>query len=173
MPDDDLPPRDGVALLASRLLNTRFVVRAPIVLFRWGLGFVFAGRLMMLTHRGRASGRRRYAVLEVVERPSRDAVVIASGFGERAQWYRNLEAEPRCLVSVGVRTDVPAVARLLSDDESAAALDRYAARYPRSWKELRRAITDATGDAHSKIPIVRLELRPAGPTGTTVGPDSP
>lgn len=158
MPDADLAPREGVARLVSWLLNTRVVVRAPIALFRCGLGFLFAGRLMMLTHRGRSSGARRYAVLEVVDRPARDVVVIASGFGERAQWYRNLEADPRCLVSVGARSDVPALAVLLPDDESAAALERYAARYPRSWRELRRAITDATGDPRSRIPIVRLDL---------------
>ena len=155
---DDLTRRNPVARALSWLLNTRWVVRAPVVLFRCGLGFLFAGRLVMVTHRGRRSGKRRYVVLEVVDRPSRDVVVIASGFGERAQWYRNLEADPRCLVSVGGRSDVAAVARLLPDDESAAALERYAARYPRSWKELRRAITASTGDPTSKIPIVRLEL---------------
>jgi len=156
---DDLTRRNPVARALSWLLNTRWVVRAPVVLFRCGLGFLFAGRLVMVMHRGRRSGQRRYVVLEVVDRPSRDVVVIASGFGERAQWYRNLEADPRCLVSVGGRSDVAAVARLLPDDESAAALERYAARYPRSWKELRRAITASTGDPASKIPIVRLELR--------------
>ncbi|MFC8733105.1 nitroreductase family deazaflavin-dependent oxidoreductase [Luteimicrobium sp. NPDC057192] len=159
MSDDDLTRRNPVARAMAWVLNTRWVVRAPITLFRCGLGFLFGGRLMMLTHRGRRSGQRRYVVLEVVDRPSRDVVVIASGFGERAQWYRNLEADPRCLVSVGVRVNAPAVARLLPDDASAAALERYAARYPRSWKELRRAITASTGDPGSKIPIVRLELR--------------
>jgi len=159
MSDDDLTRRNPVARALSWVLNTRAVVRAPIGAFRCGLGFVFAGRLMMLTHRGRTSGQRRYVVLEVVERPSRDVVVIASGFGLRSQWYRNLEADPRCLVSVGTRSDVPAVAHLLPDDESAAALERYAARYPRSWKELRRAITETTGDPHSPVPLVRLDLR--------------
>jgi len=162
MSDDDLARRNPLARALAWVLSTRWVVRAPITLFRWGLGFVFAGRLMMLTHRGRTSGQRRYVVLEVVERPAPDVVVIASGFGERSQWFRNLQADPRCLVSVGARSDVPAVAHLLPDDESAAALERYAARYPRSWKELRRSITQVTGDPHSTIPIVRLELRPVG-----------
>ncbi len=160
MPDaDELPPRSRLAHALSRLLNTRAAVRAPITLFRWGLGFLFGGRLMMLTHRGRTSGRPRYVVLEVVERPTRDVVVVASGFGERAQWYRNLEADPRCLVSVGLRTGVPAVAHLLPDDENETVLARYAARYPRSWKELRRAITETTGDPRSPVPVVRLALR--------------
>ena len=159
MSDDDLGPRSPIAQALSWVLNTRAVVRAPIVLFRCGLGAVFGGRLMLLTHRGRRSGQRRYAVLEVVDRPSRDVVLVASGFGERSQWYRNLEAEPRCLVSVGTRSAVPAVAHLLPDDESAAALERYAARYPLSWKELRRAITETTGDPHSSVPLVRLDLR--------------
>ena len=34
--------------------------------------------------------------LEVVGRPTPDTLVVASGFGERAQWYRNLQAHPGC-----------------------------------------------------------------------------
>ncbi|WP_244857577.1 nitroreductase family deazaflavin-dependent oxidoreductase [Agromyces archimandritae] len=134
------------------------MVRAPIAVFRAGFGFLFGGRLLLLVHRGRTSGAARYVVLEAVDRPSRDVVMIAAGFGPRSQWYRNLAAEPRCAVSIGFRTRVPARAERLGPEESSAALRMYAARYPRAWRALQRSIVDATGSADPEIPIVRLHL---------------
>jgi len=75
---------DLVARIGARGLTTRWLVRAPIGIYRAGLRFVFGSRLLMLEHRGRSSGRRRFVVLEVVDRPARDEYVIASGFGPRA-----------------------------------------------------------------------------------------
>jgi len=69
----------------------------------------------MLEHRGRSCGLRRYAVLEVVDRPAPDIYVIVSGFGEASQWYRNLLADPHVRISVGWRRNADAVAKLLAD----------------------------------------------------------
>lgn len=145
--------------LGARFLTTRWAARLPVPLFRAGFGFVFLGRLLLLEHRGRVSGERRYAVIEAVEHESRDRIVVASGLGPGAQWYQNLRAEPRCGVSVGWRTRVPARAELLDDDEGRAVLDRYAARHPELWAALRRSIVDATGESDPEIPMVRLHLR--------------
>jgi deazaflavin-dependent oxidoreductase (nitroreductase family) len=49
------------------------------------------------THR-RKSGLGRYVVLEVVDHPTPDSYVVASGFGEKAQWFRNVKANPRMRV---------------------------------------------------------------------------
>ena len=43
---------------AARLLRTRWIVRAPIPLFRAGLGWLFGGRFVMAEHIGRKSGKR-------------------------------------------------------------------------------------------------------------------
>ncbi|GAA1503049.1 deazaflavin-dependent oxidoreductase (nitroreductase family) [Agromyces terreus] len=146
--------------LGTAFLTTRWAVRAPIPIFRAGFGFLFAGRMLLLEHRGRTSGERRYVVLEAVEREAPDRVVVASGFGPHAQWYRNLRAEPRCGVSVGARTRVPARAELLDDEESARLLEAYAARHPKAFEMLERSISRATGSAHPQIPMVRLHLEP-------------
>ena len=74
-------------------------MRAPIWLYRAGLGFVFGSRVLMLEHIGRKSGARRYVVLEVVGHPAPEIYIVASGFGEHAQWFRNLMAHPRVRVS--------------------------------------------------------------------------
>ncbi|GAA1820244.1 nitroreductase family deazaflavin-dependent oxidoreductase [Agromyces neolithicus] len=147
--------------LAARMLKTRWIVRLPIGIYRAGFGFVFGGRLLMLEHLGRSSKKWRQVVLEVADREDRDTVVIASGFGRHAQWYRNLEADPRCIVSVGAIQRRRARAELLGEDESRRLLGRYAARHPAAWKMLDQAIRDATGEADPYIPMVRLRLEPA------------
>ena len=147
--------------VAARLLKTRWIVRLPIPVFRAGFGFVFGGRLLMLEHLGRSSKQWRQVVLEVADREDRSTVVIASGFGRRAQWYRNLAAEPRCVVSVGTIHRRRARAELLGEAESRRLLQRYAAEHPATWKMLDQAIVDATGEADPHIPMVRLRLEPA------------
>jgi deazaflavin-dependent oxidoreductase (nitroreductase family) len=142
--------------VAAKALRTRWFVRAPIGLYRAGLGFVFGSRLLMLEHKGRTTGARRYVVLEVVDRPSPGQYVIVSGFGTGAQWYRNIQAEPRVRVSVGLRRSVPATATALSPDESAAALARYAAAHPKAWEKLRATIEHAVGRPVDDLPMVSL-----------------
>ena len=67
----------------------RWLARAPIALYHWGLGPALGRRLMMLEHRGRTTGERRYVVLEVIEREPH-SIIVASGYGRSSQWYRNI-----------------------------------------------------------------------------------
>ncbi|MCM0620321.1 nitroreductase family deazaflavin-dependent oxidoreductase [Nocardioides bruguierae] len=146
----------------ARLLRTRWAVRAPIPLFRHGLGFLLGPRMLMLEHVGRTSGEPRYAVLEVVEREDDDHLLVASGLGRRSQWFRNLTATPACHVSTGRRRRVPATAAELSPTDRDAALARYAARNPRAWHALEsgmQRLADERGEALD-IPLVRLSLAP-------------
>ncbi|MFE6509218.1 nitroreductase family deazaflavin-dependent oxidoreductase [Nocardioides sp. NPDC057767] len=144
--------------IVSRLLRTRAVVRAPIWLYRHNAGWLLGSRMLMLEHVGRRSGVARYVCLEVVERPSADEIVVVSGFGTGAQWYQNLLAEPSCRVSIGTRTRVTAQARLLSGEESAAALGRYQQAHPKAWQRLRGAIETAVGHEVDGLPMVNLKL---------------
>ncbi|GAA1159406.1 nitroreductase family deazaflavin-dependent oxidoreductase [Ornithinicoccus hortensis] len=144
--------------LGARLLQTRAFARAPVPAFRVGLGFLFTRRLLMLEHVGRSTGAARYVVLEVVEDSGTGSLVVASGFGPRAQWFRNLVAQPRCHVSTGLRRRVPALATVLDPAESAAVLARYQVEHPAAWEKLSAIITEATGCADPQIPLVRLSL---------------
>jgi deazaflavin-dependent oxidoreductase (nitroreductase family) len=154
------------ALVAGLLRNRRFV-RAPIWLYQHGFGRLLGKRVIMLEHRGRKSGLPRFVCLEVVERPTPDTIVIVSGFGQRAQWYRNLRADPECYLSSGRRRRVPAYARLMPDRESADALARYKQRNPRAWRRLRGAIEHAVGRSVDGLPMVELstEKRETGAPG--------
>jgi deazaflavin-dependent oxidoreductase (nitroreductase family) len=128
------------AAWAARLLQTRWIVRAPVWLYRARLGFVFGSRLLMLEHTGRTTGARRFAVLEVVARPRPGTYVIASGFGARAQWFRNVRVRPQVRVYLGAHRPAPATARLLTSEETSAALAAYAARPPRARALLKQVV---------------------------------
>lgn len=143
----------------ERLLKSRRFARLPIWLFRNGFGGVAGGRLLLLEVVGRRSGLPREVCLEVVERPSRDRIVIASGFGETAQWYRNLRAHPYCFVTLGRRRRIPATARSLSTEEADARLARYRQAHPRLWKRLQRIIEHAHGGPVGPLPMMELTLR--------------
>ncbi|HVV89877.1 MAG TPA: nitroreductase family deazaflavin-dependent oxidoreductase [Solirubrobacterales bacterium] len=153
---------ERLARAGAGLLRVRWFVRAPIWIYRARLGAIFGGRLLMLEHRGRHSGKPRYVVLEVIDRPRPGAFVVVSGFGRRAQWYRNLEADPHVRVFIRSRRPAPAKSRPLTDDEAAAALRRYALAHPRAWDSLRPVLEQTLGahieDDGTNLPMVELRL---------------
>lgn len=151
------PTRLGVLALRNRR-----TARAPLALYRQGFGWLLGSRIMMLEHVGRRSGEARYAVLEVIGRPARDRVLVASGFGRGSQWYRNLEAEPRCHVSVGRLRRRAARAELLDEERSRTVLDRYEREHPASWEFLRSVIEEDGAQDPSTIPVVTFRLSAPG-----------
>jgi deazaflavin-dependent oxidoreductase (nitroreductase family) len=156
-----MPLPDTLAELGARALRTRWLVRSPIRLYRAGLGFLFGSRMIMIEHIGRRSGTRRHVVLEVVDHPAPHDYVIVSGFGDKSQWYRNIQAEPRVRVWVGTRRAAPATATPMTDQESAAALNHYIQQHPRAWKQLRATIERATDAPVDTLPMVRVHINGA------------
>ncbi|ARP73745.1 nitroreductase family deazaflavin-dependent oxidoreductase [Streptomyces pluripotens] len=118
----------------------RAVLRAPIKLYHLGLGGLMGQRMVLLTHTGRKSGQPRQVVLEVVARlPEPGTYLIASGYGERSQWLRNILATPKVEYQVGRRkyrgTAVP-----LPPEESGRALADYARTHPKLAERLMRSV---------------------------------
>jgi deazaflavin-dependent oxidoreductase (nitroreductase family) len=166
MPSTLTPPvkstaigRGGAWVLANRAL-----MRAPIALYRGRLGFLLGSRTLMLEHTGRKSGARRYVVLEIVGHPAPDIYVVASGFGERAQWYRNLMACPRVRVSVAGHRPRAATARRLPTPEADAVLAGYVSQHPRAWAKFRNVLEHTLGMAITErdtpLPMIELRLHP-------------
>ena len=98
----------------DRLLTvvTRVVAGWHVRINRWSdgrLGNRFrGGQVLLLTHRGRTSGRSFTTPLAYA-RDGDDLVVAASngGIDLEPQWWRNLQADPRCAVEIrGRRIDV-------------------------------------------------------------------
>ena len=150
------------AALAAKLLEQRWFARAPIWLYRARLGFLMGSRMLMLEHIGRSSGARRYAILEVVAQPAPGRYVVASGFGERSQWFRNVRANPSVRIWVGAHGPRSAVARILAPAEAQAALQQYARKHPRAWRSLRPVFESTLGveidETGTALPMVSLEL---------------
>lgn len=151
----------------AALLRNRALMRAPILLYRARLGFLLGSRLLRLEHLGRKSGVVRHVVLEVIGHPAPDVYLVASGFGERAQWYRNVMAHPRVRVSVARRHAAPATTRRLPTAEADAALTDYARRHPRAWAKFKNVLENTLGTTISEqdtaLPVLELHLDPRTP----------
>jgi deazaflavin-dependent oxidoreductase (nitroreductase family) len=116
----------------------RLLLRAPIRLYRWHLGWLFGGRMLLLTHTGRSSGQPRQVVLEVTGRdPGTGAYHLASGFGPASQWYRNIRHTPQVTIQVRCHRTA-AVAHPLPPEESGRLMAAYALRHPRAARGLMR-----------------------------------
>jgi deazaflavin-dependent oxidoreductase (nitroreductase family) len=157
----------AVAGRAAALLRVRWFVRAPVWAYRARLGFVFGSRLLMLEHTGRKTGGRRHAVLEVVGRIGPGGHVVASGFGERAQWFRNIRAEPRVRVYLGGHRPVAATARVLGHGEAARVLATYASAHPRAWAAfapvLEHTLQAPLSGDETALPLVVLDVTAISP----------
>lgn len=126
----------GTALRGRPAGLQRLFVRAPLWLYRLRLGWLFGERLLLLNHTGRKSGRPRQAVIEVLRHDrAADAYIVASGWGERADWYRNILSTPRVSIVVG-RRYLAALARRLPQEEAARELADYAGRHPTAFRRL-------------------------------------
>jgi len=142
----------------------RLFLRFPIWLYRLRLGWLLGDRFVMLQHTGRKSGLPRYTVVEVVRHDqTSDEVVIASGWGEKSDWFQNIQKTPAVTLSLG-RRRWPAQANRLPVVEAAQELADYARRHPTAFANLSKMMIgrqlEAT-DADCRLlaesaPLVRL-----------------
>ena len=153
---------DRFTRAGTRLLRSPHAMRAPIWMYRARLGFMFGSRLLLLEHIGRRTGARRFVVLEVVGHPTPDTYVVASGFGSRSQWYRNVAANPHVRVSVAHPSAVPAEARVLEPKQAHSVLRAYVDRHPRAWSALKPVLENTLGapigEDGAGLPLVQLKL---------------
>lgn len=118
----------------------RFFFRAPIYFYRLGLGGLLGKRFLLLNHIGRKSGKARQTVLEVVNYDQdTNTFYIASGFGKKSDWYRNILEHPEVSIQVGWRKMV-VTAVPLTPEESGQAMVDYARQYPTAAKNLGKLI---------------------------------
>jgi deazaflavin-dependent oxidoreductase (nitroreductase family) len=106
----------------------RLFFRAPIVLYRIGLGGLMPMQLLITTV-GRRSGQPRHAVVDVLRHDAAtDTYHVVSAYGETSDWYRNLKANPAVCVQVRWRR-FPARAAALPQDEAEELLLDYWRRH--------------------------------------------
>jgi deazaflavin-dependent oxidoreductase (nitroreductase family) len=114
----------------------RLAWRAPIWFYRLGLGGLLGGRFLLLNHIGRKTGKPRQAVLEVVQyNKETGGYVVASGFGEKSDWYLNVSANPEITIQVGKRRMTARAERLGITEATEIMLD-YNRRNPKLLRSL-------------------------------------
>ena len=132
----------------------RMAFRLPIHLYRLDLGWLLGHRVLLLTHRGRKSGRIRQTALEVVRHdPATGESVVVSAWGERSDWYRNIEASPAMQVRIGRERYVPEQ-RFLSPEEVYDEISTYERRHPLLVRTIPRWLgfrLDGTAQARSRF----------------------
>ena len=162
----DKPPQDF-----GRALS-----RFPLWFYRLRLGFLLGERFLMLTHRGRKSGLARATVLEVVRHDTlTDSYVVASGWGEKSNWFQNILHQPRVSITVGFRR-LRAQAVRLSSQGAQHEFSDYARRHPRAFRTLAaRILGNPTGDTDvdcrllaRSAPIVVLQTIGKRPTDSSL-----
>ncbi len=145
----------------------RLLWRAPIWLYKLGLGRLLGKRFLLLTHTGRKSGLPRQAVVEIDDYdPESNSYLVASGFGQRSDWYRNILETPEVTIQVG-NTRLAARAEPLSPEQSGEAMVAYARKYPTAARNLTKLIgfeVDGSEDsyravARDHVPFVRLHVQ--------------
>ena len=106
----------------------RLFFRAPIMLYRIGLGGLMPMQLLLTTV-GRKSGQPRQAVVDVLRHDAAtDTYYVASAYGAHSDWYRNLQANPAVCVQVR-RRKFPARATTLPQEEAEQVLLDYWRRH--------------------------------------------
>lgn len=94
----------------------RWLFRAPLVLWRMGLGWLLPRQMLVLATTGRKSGLPRYVMIEHFK--AGRTIYFVSGWGKQAQWVKNIQADP--LVTVETMRDgvvTGTVRRVTSEDE--------------------------------------------------------
>lgn len=104
----------GMMSYPARGTISRLVFKAPLFFWRTGLGPLIGRSMLVLTTRGRKSGLPRHTMVSYSQVAGK--IYIASGWGQQAQWYRNMHADPH----VSVQTDrgtFSALARRVEDQD--------------------------------------------------------
>ncbi len=102
--------------------------KAPIYLVRLGLAPVVGHHLLLITHTGRKSGLPRRTMVEYHMLDGKKYVPCA--FGRKAQWYRNMEVDPRVTLQSAHGTEGATAVRVTDDKELIAVYELFKRRDP-------------------------------------------
>ena len=105
------------------------IFRVPVYLYKWGLGWMFGKRFVSFEHIGRKSGKHYQSVVEVVEIEKETGnVIVVAGYGNQAQWYKNLKQMSTTSIQLGSKK-LTAKVEMISPEDGADIMLRYTNRY--------------------------------------------
>lgn len=106
----------------------KWALHAPVRLYDLGAGRLLGHRFLVLTHRGRRSGRLHRTMLEVVRWDAgKGEATVMSGFGDRSDWLLNVRDGGAWEIQIAARRFRPAV-RELGAEEAMDVLAGYEQR---------------------------------------------
>lgn len=113
--------------------------KIPVFVARMGFAgweSLFGLEWMLLTTTGRKSGKKRYTMVDVLlyDRET-DVYFIEVGFGEKSDWYRNIQAHPLFEAQVK-RRKFKAKAEKLPPDRTGDIMINFIRRRPRYAKSV-------------------------------------
>jgi deazaflavin-dependent oxidoreductase (nitroreductase family) len=118
----------------------RIALRFPVYLYRLHMGWLLGSRFLLLTTTGRKSGLPRGVVVEVVSHnKTTDTFCIASGWGDKSDWFRNIQKNPNVNVTVGVKRLI-AIASEIPPVEAEQMLYNYTSQHPITSRFLTRLL---------------------------------
>jgi deazaflavin-dependent oxidoreductase (nitroreductase family) len=144
MPENPPTTIERLALRIEETLMTRLVpkenpgpvfkwlFKMPVLFYKCGLP-LFGDFILLLTHRGRRSGKLRHTPLEYRREEGTRYRIIMAGWGGHTDWRYNIEADPQVTVQAG-REKYQAIAERLTDDKVAAFLTEAMQINPASAK---------------------------------------
>ena len=125
----------------SRMM--RWLYRVPLFLQRVGLGGwerILGVRFIKITSKGRRTGRPHSVLVDIVEHDLvSNMYYVQAVHGERADWVKNIKANPVFEAQVG-RKRFFASADRIPQSQSAEILLRYIENHERYVKTLMRAV---------------------------------
>jgi deazaflavin-dependent oxidoreductase (nitroreductase family) len=136
----------------------RWALRAPTILYERRMGWVLGHRFLMLTHRGRRTGRLHRTVLEVLNwDPETHEAVVMSGFGPQSHWYQNILSGGASEVAIAGERWQPELIRL-PFDEAASFVADYERRNRLVMPIVRRVLSRLAGFRYDGSNAARRRL---------------
>lgn len=104
----------------------RVMFKAPLLLWRMGLGPIIGHFMLVITHTGHKSSLPHHTI---VEYHMLDGVKYAPcAFGPRSDWYKNITADPRVTIQTAHGTESVTAVRVTNDLELLAVYDLFMRR---------------------------------------------
>ncbi len=104
----------------------KLAFRAPMLLWRMGLGPIVGRLIMVITTTGNKSKLPRHNMAEYYTLEGRKYTVCA--YGEKAAWYKNIKADPRVTVQTAGGAQNMRAVRVTDDQELNQVVDLFMRR---------------------------------------------
>jgi deazaflavin-dependent oxidoreductase (nitroreductase family) len=145
---------------------SRILWRLPIFFFRARIGWLLGNHFLLLNHTGRKTDLPRQTVLENIRHDKKtDTYFVVSGWGEKSDWYRNIQKSPDVTIQVVFRRLEVTAVRLPLEDAEGEILT-YAHHHPRMLRSLARILGYQVEDTQEDyralaglMPVIALRPR--------------